>query len=105
MNQISTTQLFVVYIVRRSFGKCVRVHRWYRTTTNLCIKGSLFEREFNDYSLMRGNILVEERTARELKMLLNELVDHSYGHHKAIHGLMKRVEELERKMKNFERRE
>lgn len=78
--------------------------RTIRPTTNLCIKGSLFEREFNDYSWMGGNFLVEERTSRELKKLLNELVDHSYGHHKAIHGLMKRVEELERKMKNFERR-
>jgi polyhydroxyalkanoate synthesis regulator phasin len=48
--------------------------------------------------------LVEERTARELKKLLNELVDHSYGHHKAIHGLAKRVEALERKLKSIERR-
>ena len=48
--------------------------------------------------------MVEEKTARELKKLLNELVDHSAGHHKAIHGLAKRVEELERKVKTLERR-
>ncbi len=48
--------------------------------------------------------MVEERTARELKKLLNELVDHSYGHHKAIHGLTKRVEELERKIKKLEQK-
>jgi polyhydroxyalkanoate synthesis regulator phasin len=48
--------------------------------------------------------MVEEKTARELKKLLSELVDHSYGHHKAIHGLMKRVEELERKMAKLERK-
>ncbi len=48
--------------------------------------------------------MVEERTARELKRLLNELVDHSYGHHKAIHGLTKRVEELERRLKILEGR-
>jgi polyhydroxyalkanoate synthesis regulator phasin len=48
--------------------------------------------------------LVEEKTARELKKLLTELVDHSYGHHKAIHGLMKRVEELERRVKTLERK-
>lgn len=48
--------------------------------------------------------MVEEKTARELKKLLGELVDHSYGHHKAIHGLMMRVEELERKMANLERK-
>jgi len=51
-----------------------------------------------------GDFLVEEKTARELKKLLNELVDHSYGHHKAIHGLSKRIEELERKVKTLERR-
>lgn len=48
--------------------------------------------------------MVEEKTARELKKLLNELVDHSYGHHEAIHGLTKRVEELERKLKTLERK-
>ena len=48
--------------------------------------------------------MVEEKTARELKKLLNELVDHSYGQHKAIHGIMKRVEELERRVKTLERR-
>jgi polyhydroxyalkanoate synthesis regulator phasin len=46
--------------------------------------------------------LVEEKTARELKKLLNDLVDHSYGHHKAIHGLTRRVEELERRIKALE---
>jgi len=46
--------------------------------------------------------LVEEKTARELKKLLNDLVDHSYGHHKAIHGLTKRIEELERRIKALE---
>ncbi len=46
--------------------------------------------------------MVEERTAKELKKLLGELVDHSHGHHKAIHGLMKRVEELERKVRVLE---
>ena len=46
--------------------------------------------------------MVEEKTAKELKKLFNELVDHSYGHHKALHGLTKRVEKLERKIKNLE---
>lgn len=48
--------------------------------------------------------MVEERTARELKKLLAELVDHSYGHHKAIHGLIRRVEDLERRVRALERR-
>ena len=48
--------------------------------------------------------MVEEKTARELKKLLNELVNHSYGHHKAIHGLSKRIEELARRVKTLERR-
>ena len=48
--------------------------------------------------------MVEEKTAKELKKLFNELVDHSYGHHKALHGLTRRVEELERKLKNLERK-
>jgi polyhydroxyalkanoate synthesis regulator phasin len=48
--------------------------------------------------------LVEEKTARELKKLFAELVDHSHGHHKAIHGLSKRVEELERRAKALERK-
>jgi polyhydroxyalkanoate synthesis regulator phasin len=48
--------------------------------------------------------LVEEKTARELKKLLTQLVDHSYGHHRAIHGLVIRVEELERKVKTLERK-
>jgi hypothetical protein len=34
-----------------------------------------------------GMHLVEEETARELKKLFAELVDHSYGHHGAIDGL------------------
>ena len=46
--------------------------------------------------------MVEEKTARDLKRLLNELVDHSYGHHKAIHGLTKRIEALERRIKTLE---
>jgi polyhydroxyalkanoate synthesis regulator phasin len=45
---------------------------------------------------------VEEKTARELKKLLNDLVDHSYGHHEAIHGLTRRIEELERRIKALE---
>ena len=48
--------------------------------------------------------MVEAKTARELKKLLTELVDHSYGHHKAIHGLAKRVEQLERRIETLERR-
>jgi polyhydroxyalkanoate synthesis regulator phasin len=48
--------------------------------------------------------LVEEKTARELKKLLGELVDHSHGHHKAIHGLSKRVSDLERRMKALEQK-
>lgn len=48
--------------------------------------------------------MVEERTARELKKLLSELVDHSHGHHKAIHGLSKRLSELERRVKALERK-
>jgi polyhydroxyalkanoate synthesis regulator phasin len=48
--------------------------------------------------------LVEERTAKELKKLLAELVDHSHGHHKAIDGLSKRVNELERRVKALEGR-
>jgi len=48
--------------------------------------------------------MVEEETARELKKLLSELVDHNYSYHKAIHGLTKRVEELERKIANLERK-
>jgi polyhydroxyalkanoate synthesis regulator phasin len=48
--------------------------------------------------------LVEERTAKELKKLLAELVDHSHGHHKAIDGLSKRVNELEKRVRAMERR-
>lgn len=48
--------------------------------------------------------MVEEKTAKQLKKLLNDLVDHSHGHHKAIHGLWKRIEELERRVKALERR-
>lgn len=48
--------------------------------------------------------MVEEKTARELKKLLAELVDHSYGHHKAIHGLSKRVADLERRVRTLERK-
>lgn len=49
--------------------------------------------------------LVEEKTARELKKLLAELVDHSYGHHKAIHGLSKRVKDLEQRVRALERKQ
>lgn len=48
--------------------------------------------------------MVEEKTARQLKKLLSELVDHSHGHHKAIHGLAKRVVDLERRVRALERR-
>ena len=48
--------------------------------------------------------MVEEKTARELKKLLCELVDHSHGHHQAIHGLTKRIEEVERKIARLERK-
>ena len=48
--------------------------------------------------------MVEEKTARELKKLLAEFVDHSYGHHKAIHGLIKRVEDLELRVRTLEGR-
>jgi polyhydroxyalkanoate synthesis regulator phasin len=48
--------------------------------------------------------MVEEKTARELKRLFSELVDHSHGHHKAIHGLTRRVEELERRITRLERK-
>jgi len=48
--------------------------------------------------------VVEEKTARELKKLLTELVDHSYGHHKAIHGLAKRIANLERRVRALERK-
>jgi polyhydroxyalkanoate synthesis regulator phasin len=47
---------------------------------------------------------VEEKTARELKKLLAELVDHSHGHHKAIHGVSKRVQELEQCVRALERK-
>ena len=49
-------------------------------------------------------ILVEEKTARELKKLLGELVDHSHGHHQAIDGLSKRLTQLERRVRNLEHR-
>jgi polyhydroxyalkanoate synthesis regulator phasin len=48
--------------------------------------------------------LVEEKTAKELKKLLGELVDHSHGHHKAIHGLSKRVSDLERRIRALEQK-
>ena len=48
--------------------------------------------------------MVEEKTARELKKLLCELVDHSHGHHQAIHGLTKRIEDLERRIARLERK-
>lgn len=48
--------------------------------------------------------MVEEKTARELKKLFAELVDHSHGHHQSIDGLARRVAELERRVKNLEQR-
>jgi polyhydroxyalkanoate synthesis regulator phasin len=48
--------------------------------------------------------LVEEKTARELKRLLAELVDHSHGHHKAIEGLSKHIMELEHRVRALERK-
>jgi phage shock protein A len=51
-----------------------------------------------------GMILVEEKTARELKQLFAELVDHSHGHHQAIDGLSKRVKELEKRVRVLERK-
>jgi polyhydroxyalkanoate synthesis regulator phasin len=53
---------------------------------------------------MKGLNLVEKKTARELKKLLAELIDHSHGHHEAIHGLTKRVSELERRIRLLERK-
>jgi hypothetical protein len=50
------------------------------------------------------DILVEEKTARELKKLLGQLVDHSHGHHKAIHGLSKRLRELDQRVRALERK-
>ena len=49
--------------------------------------------------------MVEKKTARELKRLFAELVDHSHGHHKAIDGLSKRVKELEQRVRALERGE
>ena len=46
--------------------------------------------------------MVEEKTARELKKLLGELVDHSHGHHKAIEGLSKRLNNIERRVAKLE---
>jgi polyhydroxyalkanoate synthesis regulator phasin len=43
-----------------------------------------------------------KKTARELKKLLGELVDHSHGHHKAIDGLAKRLNKLERRVAKLE---
>ena len=51
-----------------------------------------------------GMLLVEEKTARELKKLFADLVDHSYGHHQAIDGLSKRVKELEKRVRELERK-
>jgi len=48
-------------------------------------------------------ILVEEKSARELKRLFAELVDHSHGHHQAIDGLSKRIKELEQRVRALER--
>jgi len=48
--------------------------------------------------------MVEEKTAKELKKLFSELVDHSHGHHQAIEGLSKRITRLERKVRELEHR-
>jgi hypothetical protein len=48
--------------------------------------------------------MVEEKTAKELKRLLGELVDHSHGHHQAIDGLSKRVKELDARVRALERK-
>jgi polyhydroxyalkanoate synthesis regulator phasin len=48
--------------------------------------------------------LVEAKTAKELKRLLAELVDHSHGHHQAIDGLSKRVKELDARVRALERK-
>jgi hypothetical protein len=48
--------------------------------------------------------MVEEETARELKKLFAELVDHSHGHHEAIDGLSKHIKELERRVRILERK-
>ncbi|MGA2459888.1 MAG: hypothetical protein ABSF82_00475 [Candidatus Bathyarchaeia archaeon] len=48
--------------------------------------------------------MVEAKTAKELKRLLGELVDHSYGHHRAIDGLSKRVKELDARVRTLERK-
>jgi uncharacterized coiled-coil DUF342 family protein len=46
--------------------------------------------------------MVEEETAKELKKLFAELVDHSHGHHEAIDGLSKRLTKLEKRVKTLE---
>ena len=48
--------------------------------------------------------MVEEKTARELKKLFAELVDHSHGHHQAIDGFSKRIKELEQRVRALERK-
>lgn len=48
--------------------------------------------------------MVEEKTAKELKKLFAELVDHSHGHHQSIDGLARRVAALEKRVRDLERR-
>ena len=48
--------------------------------------------------------MVEDETAKQLKKLFAELVDHSHGHHQSIDGLAKRVGELEKRVRNLERK-
>jgi len=48
--------------------------------------------------------MVQEKTAKELKKLFAELVDHSHGHHQSIDGLAKRLVKLERPIAELERR-
>jgi hypothetical protein len=48
--------------------------------------------------------MVQEKTAKELKKLFAELVDHSHGHHQSIDGLAKRLVKLERRVAELERR-
>jgi polyhydroxyalkanoate synthesis regulator phasin len=55
-----------------------------------------------DHCGTRGDYLVEEKTARELKKLFAELVDHSHGHHEAIEGLSKHIKELEKRVRALE---
>lgn len=48
--------------------------------------------------------MVEEKTAKELKRLFADLVDHSHGHHEAIDGLSKRIKDLDSRVRALERK-